>query len=176
VLRRRPVGPSLLLNPTFFNHPRIREASIPAANGHFSARALARFYDTLAADALPTYPLRPNLLVEGWANGIVAAETSSRGSLAKNEAMLQGGAGSFSQGFTLFPSNEAGDTGASFGHAGLGGSVAMCRVEGAGKSRVALAITLNKLTLDGSAVTGRIVQTVFKKLNKPMPKQYAAKL
>jgi len=32
--RRRPVeGGMLLLNPTFFNNPRIREASIPAANG-----------------------------------------------------------------------------------------------------------------------------------------------
>ena len=37
--KRRPhVAPSLLMNPTFFNNPRIRETSMPAANGHFSAR------------------------------------------------------------------------------------------------------------------------------------------
>ena len=36
--RRPPVAPSLLMNPTFFNNPRIRETSMPAANGHFSAR------------------------------------------------------------------------------------------------------------------------------------------
>lgn len=36
--RRPPAAPSLLMNPTFFNNPRIRETSMPAANGHFSAR------------------------------------------------------------------------------------------------------------------------------------------
>merc|ERR1711871_1185186 len=38
----RPLdAPSLLLNPTFFNNPRVRKSSIPAANGFFSARSLA---------------------------------------------------------------------------------------------------------------------------------------
>ena len=45
--RRPPSSPSLLMNPTFFNNKKIRESIIPAANGHFSANALSRFYYSL---------------------------------------------------------------------------------------------------------------------------------
>eukprot|EP00166_Cyanidium_caldarium_P004304 ctg_450.g269 len=34
-----------VLEPCFFNHPTVRRAILPAANGHFTARALARMYD-----------------------------------------------------------------------------------------------------------------------------------
>jgi len=36
-----------LLDPRLFNQPLMRQGEIPAANGHFSARALARFYACL---------------------------------------------------------------------------------------------------------------------------------
>ena len=39
---------SLLLDPCMFNTSKIRKACIPSANGHFTARALARFYAALA--------------------------------------------------------------------------------------------------------------------------------
>jgi hypothetical protein len=35
------------MDPRIFNDRKLREAVIPAANGHFSARALAKFYAAL---------------------------------------------------------------------------------------------------------------------------------
>lgn len=43
--------PPLLLDPCMFNTPQVRRACIPAANGHFSARALAVFYAHLLPGA-----------------------------------------------------------------------------------------------------------------------------
>jgi hypothetical protein len=42
----------MLLNPTFFNTPKLRAASLPSANGHFSARALTAFYESLSSARL----------------------------------------------------------------------------------------------------------------------------
>ena len=42
--------PSFMLDVGFFNHPSLRAACLPSANGHFSARALARLYAALADD------------------------------------------------------------------------------------------------------------------------------
>ncbi|KXS09410.1 beta-lactamase/transpeptidase-like protein [Gonapodya prolifera JEL478] len=39
----------VLSNPSIFNHLRIRRAVIPAANGHFTANALAKFYSSVGA-------------------------------------------------------------------------------------------------------------------------------
>ena len=44
--------PKVPLSPLSFNMRRVRGANIPAANGHCSARSLAKFYATLAAGAL----------------------------------------------------------------------------------------------------------------------------
>lgn len=48
-------GKEHLLNPTTFNMRQVREAALPAANGHMSAAALARFYAGLvsAVDGAP---------------------------------------------------------------------------------------------------------------------------
>jgi hypothetical protein len=48
-------GKEHLLNPTTFNMRAVREAVIPAANGHLSAAALARFYAGLVStvDGVP---------------------------------------------------------------------------------------------------------------------------
>lgn len=42
--------PSYMLDVGFFNHPSLRAACLPSANGHFTARALARLYAALAND------------------------------------------------------------------------------------------------------------------------------
>lgn len=42
--------PSYMLDVGFFNHPSLRAACLPSANGHFTARALARLYAALADD------------------------------------------------------------------------------------------------------------------------------
>lgn len=39
---------SVLADPCIYNTPKIRKACIPSANGHFSARALAKMYAALA--------------------------------------------------------------------------------------------------------------------------------
>ena len=117
--RRPPMAPSLLMNPTFFNNPRIREASIPAANGHFSARALAKFYAAIAQDAfvpangarrsggLPSVFSRP-----GWGEFLRPKAAAGPAAEVEGEVMFQGGSGSFGLGYTLFPAtNSSGSSG-----------------------------------------------------------------
>ena len=41
-------GREYLADPRIFNDMKLREAVVPAANGHFSARGLAKFYAVLA--------------------------------------------------------------------------------------------------------------------------------
>ena len=121
---------SLLMDPCMFNTEKIRRACIPSANGHFSARALARFYACLAnkgsVDGVQL--LRPEL---------VAAMSQTRATMPGTRGM---------------PSTEWGlgvrkysDT--AFGHGGLGGSIALCDPA----SGLSIAVTVNKLTLDRSA-------------------------
>ena len=56
---------------------------------------------------------------------------------------------------------------------GIGGSVAFCRPDS--KRKLAVAVTLNRLAFDNSRTTGEIVREIFKKLNEPVPLQYAKK-
>lgn len=44
-LARKLAGKEYFLDPRIFNYPALRDACIPAANGHFNARALAVLYD-----------------------------------------------------------------------------------------------------------------------------------
>ena len=169
--RRRPVGPSIFMNPTFFNDPRIREAAIPAANGHFSARALAKFYHAIATDAFPANesensPKAPVFSRKGWARPLV--ENGEKGyATISNEAMLQGGSGSISSGYYIFPLKPkmSAERFLCFGHPGLGGSVAFCRVEG--DDILAVAITINRLSLNNNEVTLSIVRSIVEQLQIP---------
>jgi aarF domain-containing kinase len=174
--KRPPSGPSMLMNPTFFNNPRIREASIPSANGHFSARALAKFYSTT------------QLHTPKESGSMKDTPAGLRG-----EKMLQGGGGSFSYGFQLFPVKadegilsllpsilakkepavvDINTKGMSFGHGGLGGSIALCRPDP--KRKLAIAITLNRLSFTGKS-TGDIMRAIYLKLGEPIPVAYAKK-
>lgn len=130
--RRRPAeNPSLLLNPTFFNNQRIREASIPAANGHFSARSLAQFYHSLLGhsnnqgrDSSTAPASSPLILFGSQADGLGAggisahllASVKSMGHAASvastggQEKMLQGDSGKFLLGYMLFPTDDESHT------------------------------------------------------------------
>ena len=211
---RPPNGPSLLLNPTFFNNKRIRSASsLCSANGHFSARALAKLYSALCTDRL--FPGRRRGLADILRESIERGRAASGGgSEASGERMLQGGAGRFLSGFMLYPSSLPpgmalppdaavaaavhgrgegterrsilGSLGSSlrsmvrtarpsragsvltFGHSGLGGSVALVSCDIMTGRRVSLAVTVNRLSMD-SAATRRIVRHIYSQLNMPVP-------
>jgi len=160
--RRRPVeGGLLLLNPTFFNNPRIREAEIPAANGHFSARALAKFYWALmdASDGLYTTPLTADF---GGRDG-------NTGANMEDESMLQGGEGSFFNGYSVYGTGERGRV--MIGHGGVGGSIALCDPA----TGTSVAVTLNRLSMDSSPTSGAILRLIFEQLNLPCPSVFKPK-
>lgn len=48
-LARKLAGREFFLDPRIFNYPALRDACIPAANGHFNAKALAVLYDNFLA-------------------------------------------------------------------------------------------------------------------------------
>ena len=169
--RRRPTGPSIFMNPTFFNDPRIREAAIPAANGHFSARALAKFYHAIATDAFPgdaesgDRSNAPVFSRKGWARSLLETGENGYATIA-DEAMLQGGNGSFSYGYYIFPlQSKSAERFLCFGHPGLGGSIAFCRVDG--DDTLAIAVTINRLSLNNNKITLSIVRSIFEQLQIP---------
>jgi hypothetical protein len=51
--------------------------------------------------------------------------------------------------------------------------VALCRPDP--KRKLAVAITLNRLTFDNSKVTGEIMREIYRKLGEPVPLAYAKK-
>ena len=92
--------------------------------------------------------------------------------MAEGEGMVQGGEGRFSSGYMLYPAGPGDASGGgattAFGHAGLGGSVAL----GDARHGVAVAVTLNRLGWDTSATTGRLIRAVYKGLRLPVPAAY----
>ncbi len=126
------------MDPCLFNLRLIRLACIPAANGHFTARALARFYSALAegghyqpsasaaapaasasAASAPAQPLLPKS----------AIEEMSRSSCVEHNP-LTGAAVQWGCGLRVYGFHDATADGgvrySGFGHAGLGGSIAFC--------------------------------------------------
>jgi len=145
---RRPAElASLLLNPTFFNNPRIQESSIPSANGFFTARGLAEFF-------ISSGPRLADVLKS-------TNETAS----TTGEKLLQGGAGKFRGGFMLYDEDP---TSITFGHSGLGGSIAVCRRNVVTGETIAVAVTLNRLQLDAKT-TRLIIRTVLTQLGIRVP-------
>ena len=166
--RRRPVeGGLLLLNPTFFNNPRIREAEIPAANGHFSARALAKFYWALMDSShagLYTTPLTADGVVVVGGQG--RDNAGNTGANVEDESMLQGGEGSFFNGYSVYGTGEKGRV--MIGHGGVGGSIALCDPA----TGTSVAVTLNRLSMDSSSTSGAILRLIFEQLNLPCPSTF----
>ena len=121
---------SLLMDPCMFNTDKIRRACIPSANGHFSARALAKFYACLAN--------------KGSVDGQQLLRPERVAAMSGTKAKMAGVRGMPSSEWGLGV-RKYGET--AFGHGGLGGSVALCDPA----SGLAVAVTVNKLTLDRTA-------------------------
>lgn len=151
-------APAYLLDPTFFNHPVLRAAFVPSANGHFSARALAKIYAVLAND------------------GIIDGHSILRpGRVSRMQTPLCKSPGSWPSwgaGLCLYDLiDKAGNTleAAGMGHGGIGGSMALA-VPSHGFS---IAVTLNHLSA-ASAAAAAIMLTAFRAFDVPVPASYHA--
>lgn len=144
-------------NPMDYNSMEVRKACIPSANGHFSARALAKMYGALAnggeIDGVRLVsPERVALM------SAVQVESPDRVlfiPLAKSIGFFNGGPMMGQQGAT-------GPRRTAFGHPGAGGSIAFADPE----VGLSIAVTLNKMstTLTSEGPTFEICELIRKEL------------
>jgi hypothetical protein len=156
--KRPNIKPSLLLNPTFFNNPRIRMSSIPSANGFCSAQALANFYSSILDDSL----LRTKTGVIEYMQNDETSESQT------NSGMIQGGNANFKLGFQVFAND---DDHIVFGHNGLGGSIGLTSYNKLTGENIQIAITLNRLSIDAKT-TRKLIRKIFKDLGLKTPNQF----
>lgn len=144
-------------NPMDYNSMEVRKACIPSANGHFSARALAKMYGALAnggeIDGVRLVsPERIALM------SAVQVETQDRVlfiPLAKSIGFFNGG--------ELFGQHGAtGPRRTAFGHPGAGGSIAFADPE----VGLSVAVTINKMasTLTAEGPTFEICELIRNEL------------
>ncbi|KAK9065645.1 hypothetical protein SSX86_015046 [Deinandra increscens subsp. villosa] len=144
-----------------------RRAIQPAGNGHFSARALARYYAALVDGGV--VPLESHHTSDKIEEVGTKLFTNMKGKDQVHDALLGGGDyqhlvvpnGRFGLGFIRF--NAADGSLIGFGHPGLGGSIAYCDIN----NRFAIAVTINKLSL--GILTGEVIKFVCSELNLPIP-------
>jgi CubicO group peptidase (beta-lactamase class C family) len=140
-----------------FNELRVRRACIPSANGHFSARALARMYGALAnGGALDgvrlvtaeRVPIMQRILTEEVDRVIMMP-------IPKGVGYMFGGAWGGVTG-AFGPRRSA------FGHSGAGGSTAFADPE----VGLSIAVTLNKMqaTLQGEGPTLEVCELIRREL------------
>ncbi|GAA1851299.1 serine hydrolase domain-containing protein [Pseudonocardia ailaonensis] len=120
-----------------FNDDRIRRAVAPAANGHFSARALARMYGALAHGGTIG---GTRLLSDGYLPRLL--EVRAEGVDAVTEVPLRKGVGFLLGGVVEQVYGPIGPNHESFGHTGNGGAVAF----GDASRGIGVAVTCNLLT------------------------------
>ncbi|XP_071737338.1 LOW QUALITY PROTEIN: uncharacterized protein [Rutidosis leptorrhynchoides] len=158
------------------NELNVRRAKIPAANGHFSARALARFYAALVDGGVVPLPhplttMKTNETID--ISDDVDTKIFTKTKVDIHDAFLGSGDYKdlifpnkrFGLGFGRFNAVDGSVIG--FGVVGLGGSVGYCDIS----NRFAISVTLNKLTLGG--FTGEIIRFVCSELDLPVPADYA---
>ncbi|XP_071730506.1 uncharacterized protein [Rutidosis leptorrhynchoides] len=158
------------------NELNIRRAILPAGNGHFSARALARFYAALVDCGVVPLP-HPSTTTKTKetidSSDDVDSKIFTNAKANMHDAFLGSGYykeltfpnGKFGLGFGRFNATDGSVIG--FGHAGLGGSVGYGDIN----NRFAIAVTLNKLSI--GTLTGEIIRFVCLELNLPVPADYA---
>ncbi|KAI3828566.1 hypothetical protein L1987_02668 [Smallanthus sonchifolius] len=150
----------------------VRHTVLPAANGHFSARAVARYYATLVDGGVvpPRHPSSSIPSLESHPTVDTKIFTNPKGKI--HDAFLGGGDykdliipdGEFGLGFLRF--NDTNGSVIGVGHPGLGGSTGYCDIN----NRFAIAVTVNKLSLGG--LTGEIIKFVCSELDLPVPRLY----
>ena len=134
-----------------------RQACIPSANGHFTARALARTYAALAGDgSIDGVQLVSPAAIKGMQRLVTSATDRTLG------VPVNKGIGFFLGGETNGIHGPNGPRITAFGHAGAGGSVAFAD-PGAG---LAIGVTLNKMAypLPGEGVTLELCDLIRKEL------------
>jgi len=135
-------GAEHMSNPTTFNMRAVREACIPSANGHMSARALASFYSALTNSSdTKLIDLKPVM----EAVEIPQVERSS-----KFDAYMGSTPSSYALGFRVyrFRRNSDQELVYGFGHPGLGGSFGLVIPE----EDFSIGITKSYLTADNSTI------------------------
>nr|XP_043629096.1 uncharacterized protein LOC122600449 [Erigeron canadensis] len=169
---------------TISNTLNVRRAIIPAANGHFSARALARYYATLVdggvgpprhSSSLPPLGSHPhNPMFPSKKTDEVETKIFNNSKEKIHDAFLGRGDykdlilpnGMFGLGFNTAKTTDGSIIGIS--HAGFGGSTGYCDIN----NRFAMSVTFNKL--HSGELTGEIVRFVCSELDLPVPQEYAA--
>lgn len=150
--------PAFLLDLNSYNDPVLRSACLPSANGHFSARALAKLYSIIATPSLYTSVLPVTR---------VAAMCEAR------RAFDYRGRRAWGAGLTLYdcidPHTRETIPNAAVGHGGIGGSMAFA-IPSHGFS---IAVTVNKLNAM-SIAAGIVIATVMQAFQVPMPEAYDA--
>ncbi|XP_071737333.1 uncharacterized protein [Rutidosis leptorrhynchoides] len=158
------------------NELNVRRAKIPGVNGHFSARAMARYYAALVDGGVVPLPHPPTTTktkeTVDTSDGVDSKIfTNTKENI--HDAFLGSGDykdliipnGKFGLGFGRVNSADGSVIG--FGHTGFGGSVGYCDIS----HRFAISVTLNKLTLGG--FTPEIIRFVCSELDLPIPADYA---
>lgn len=138
------VGDVQIVDPCLFNLAQVRAAVVPAANGHFTARALARMFSALASGG----------------RGVVSPETAR--TMLEESPADSGRA--WSLGLRRYGFSRPGVR--AIGHAGVGGSLVFCARHGG--DSVSVAILVNRLTLSRSA-TMQVVSVVADEMGLGMP-------
>ncbi|KAL4564989.1 hypothetical protein LXL04_029070 [Taraxacum kok-saghyz] len=162
----------------------LRRAIHPAANGHFSARALARYYAALVdggtilphhSSTLPplgSHPHHPSSPSKNQKDEIETKIFSNPKSKI-HDAFL--GSGDYKDlvlpngkiGLGFRRANTTDGLLIGFGHAGLGGSVGYGDIN----NRFSIAVTVNKMSF--GALSGEIIRFVCSELELPVPEDYA---
>nr|XP_043629093.1 uncharacterized protein LOC122600446 [Erigeron canadensis] len=167
---------------TISNTLNVRRAILPAANGHFSARALARYYATLVdggvvppihSSTLPPLGSHPhNPTSPSKRTNEVHTKIFNNTKEKVHDAFLGHGDYSdlvspnwmFGLGFTRVKKPDGSIIG--FGHGGLGGSTGYCDIN----NKFAISVTLNKLSM--GSLTGEIIHFICSELDLPVPQGY----
>lgn len=157
-------GQEQMLNPTTFNMKRVRSACMPSANGHMSARALAKFYSSLSPHAVGN-GRSPILSASTVAACVSDAENegskTQKSDTETDSTILQATPGAKNGlGFQTFQfSKSTGDTVVGIGHSGMGGSLGFVIPD----EDLAVGITVSHLSFSRLA-TKRIVQLICSEL------------
>jgi len=140
-----------------FNDMEVRKACIPSANGHFTARALARMYAALATG--------------GAVDGVRLVSPERVGLMSAIQVAtpdrvlfmpIRKSIGFFNGGKTLGQHGAIGPRETAFGHPGAGGSIAFADPE----AGLAIAVTVNKMmsTLTAEGPTFEICELIRNEL------------
>lgn len=146
-----------LAEPTFFSHPVLREAVVPAANGHFSARALAKMFSVLAQDG------------KSGEEQILSPGRTAKMMEVDAEQVDAFGAGV--RVYSCLDRRGRSVDSKAMGHSGIGGSVAFAVPD----NEFSMAFTCNQLNAV-SAAGSLLVSAVCAVLNVPAPEAYAGLL